>query len=90
MVQCVAACNRDSPLLLLFFEVWCWCWCWRVPYPLGAITDAVACVTRRALVSRQYTGPGRGVLIALHARVIWPLTSHPHKARTEHAGFSLD
>ena len=31
-----------------------------------------------------------GVLIILHAIVIWPLTSHPYKAGTEHAGFSPD
>ena len=31
-----------------------------------------------------------GVLIIFHATDIWPLTSHPYKAGTEHAGFSPD
>ena len=31
-----------------------------------------------------------GVLIILHAIVIWPLTSHHYKSGTEHAGFSPD
>ena len=39
------------------------------------------------------TGPvegGGGVLIVVHAVVVRPLTSHPYKAGTEHAGFSPD
>ena len=31
-----------------------------------------------------------GVLMIMHAIVIRPLTSHPYKAGTEHAGFSPD
>ena len=33
---------------------------------------------------------GGGVLMIMHAIVIRPLTSHPYKAGTEHAGFSPD
>ncbi|CAB1096826.1 unnamed protein product [Ectocarpus sp. CCAP 1310/34] len=35
-------------------------------------------------------GGAGGVLIVVHAVVMRPLTSHPCKAGTEHAGFSLD
>ena len=45
--------------------------------------------------SPKYTHPpllsgGGGVLMVMHAVVIRPLTSHPYKARTEHAGISPD
>ncbi|CAM9928749.1 unnamed protein product [Ectocarpus sp. 6 AP-2014] len=33
---------------------------------------------------------GGGVLIVVHAVAVRPLTSHPYKAGTEHAGFSPD
>ncbi|CAM9931646.1 unnamed protein product [Sphacelaria rigidula] len=35
-------------------------------------------------------GEGKSVLMILHAVVVLPLTSHPFKAGTEHAGFSSD
>ena len=38
----------------------------------------------------QVLGGGEGVLIFVHAVVVRPLTSHPYKAGTEHAGFSPD
>ena len=36
---------------------------------------------------KEAFGGGDVVLIILHAIVIWPLTSHPYKAVTEHARF---
>ena len=42
---------------------------------------------RDVRISRGRRG---GVLMIMHAIVIRPLTSHPSKAGTEHAGFSPD
>ena len=55
---------------------------------------AIVCGCRRSLwtpwIRRGTTCGGRSVLILVHAVVVRPLTSHPYKAGTEHAGFSPD